>query len=182
MDSSDVLFSHDITPEPSPRLPPFEHVLANNDVVDRIFSLGSPATISHLGWTSRTTHALVKSYVKRAWNVDHHLGHFFFQPRAFRALQARTGTLVSGSNALQFFDRSYYPGSDLDLYLHCGREREVGAFLLAEGYAFRPSRYQGSDFMKHDGHLHMRRDERPYEYPKYLTPHDFGINAADDAT
>ncbi|KAI0677691.1 hypothetical protein C8Q78DRAFT_1066155 [Trametes maxima] len=54
----------------------------------------------------------------------------------------RTGTLISGSTALQFFDRTLYPESDLDLYVHMRHRREVGRWLLEEGYKFVPSPYQ----------------------------------------
>jgi hypothetical protein len=139
-------------------------VFSNSDLTDRVFSLSNPAAIFLFGRTSRTARALVKSYMQRAWNVDRHLSRFFSNPRAFRTLQARTGTLVSGSNALQFFDRSYYPESDLNLYIHCGRERDVGSFLLADGYQFQPSNKQRSDFMVHDARVYMS-DHRPFEYP-----------------
>ncbi|KAI0832865.1 hypothetical protein BC628DRAFT_1309080, partial [Trametes gibbosa] len=61
-------------------------------------------------------------------------------------LQARTGTLVSGSCALQFFARTRYPDSDLDLYVHMRHRREVGRWLLQEGYAYAPAPHQHAQF------------------------------------
>jgi hypothetical protein len=160
---------------------PAMNVVNNGDLVDRIFTLSSPASIFQFGRTSHTAHAFMQNYSRRAWNVDRHLGRFFSNPRAFRELQARTGTLVSGSNALQFFDRSFYPESDLDVYLHCGREREVGAFLIADGYQFQPSPSQSPDFMDYDAHVYTQRDDRPFDYPKRITPYDVLSDPAGDA-
>jgi hypothetical protein len=123
-----------------------------------------PGTIFCFGKTSRTSYALVKSYAARVWNVERHFGRFFSDPGAFRELQARTGTLVSGSNALQFFDRSFYPESDLDVYLHRGREREVGNFLLADGYTFQPTARQFEDFSEQERNT-WHRDQRPFRFP-----------------
>lgn len=84
--------------------------------------------------------------MKEAFDISRLLTRFFDQPSAFRTLQARTGTLIAGSIALQYFDRSYYPSSDLDLYVHPRHRREVGNWLLSAGYAFCPHRDHDSDF------------------------------------
>jgi hypothetical protein len=148
----------------SSRTSPYEGVLSNGELTESIFSFSSPGAIFCFGKTSRTSHALVKAYAARVWNVDRHFGRFFSDPRAFRELQARTGTLVSGSNALQFFDRSFYPESDLDVYLHRGREREVGNFLLADGYTFQPTARQFEEFSEQERNT-WHRDQRPFRFP-----------------
>lgn len=56
--------------------------------------------------------------------------------------------LVSGSAALQFFDRSFYPESDLDLYVSVQFYKQVGNFLLNEGYVFTPDSKQFHNFNK----------------------------------
>lgn len=43
-----------------------------------------------------------------AFDINRCLSRFFTSPSAFRSLQARTGTLISGSIALQFLDRVRY--------------------------------------------------------------------------
>ena len=64
-------------------------------------------------------------------------------------MQARTGTLVSGSFALQFFDRGFYEGSDLDLYCtYRAGDHGLGRWLLAEGYTFVPFRGQKATFLE----------------------------------
>jgi hypothetical protein len=72
-----------------------------------------------------------------------HLSRFFTAPLAFRSLQARTSTLVSGSSALQFLDRTFYPEADLDLYCHYKAREELGRYLIHnEGYRFAPNTRQ----------------------------------------
>lgn len=54
---------------------------------------------------------------------------------------------MSGSTALQFFDRSFYPESDLDLYLPYEHKKTVGCWLLDLGYTFEPNSAQREDFL-----------------------------------
>ncbi|CAL1699944.1 unnamed protein product [Somion occarium] len=84
----------------------------------------------------------------RAFNIDRILSRFFNPPLAFRQLQARTGTLISGSAALQFFDRSFYKESDLDIYVPKKYRVEAGEFLLRCGYSFIPGQRQEATFYK----------------------------------
>ncbi|KAJ8482370.1 hypothetical protein ONZ51_g5420 [Trametes cubensis] len=79
----------------------------------------------------------------RAFNVNKRLSRYFRDPSAFRSLQARTATVISGSFALQFFDRTFYPESDLDLYVHPNPlVLDVGLYLDTEGYIFQPQPWQ----------------------------------------
>ncbi|KAG2078133.1 hypothetical protein BDR04DRAFT_935918, partial [Suillus decipiens] len=66
------------------------------------------------------------------------LSRYFPDPLAFRFLQARTGLVISSSNALQFLDRRFYPESDLDLYAHPGHVYEALEWLVSVGYKFQP--------------------------------------------
>ncbi|PIL32290.1 hypothetical protein GSI_05535 [Ganoderma sinense ZZ0214-1] len=93
-----------------------------------------------------------------AFSVDKCLARFFPDPLAFRRIQARTSTLISGSFALQLFDRTSYPSSDLDLYLHLEHRRTVGRWLIDEaGYSFFPYRGQEEDFESAVLHKTSRR-------------------------
>ena len=44
--------------------------------------------------------------------------------------------LISGSTALQFFDRTHYPDSDLDIYVEHGHVNCIAQWLESIGYAF----------------------------------------------
>ncbi|RDB23243.1 hypothetical protein Hypma_009684 [Hypsizygus marmoreus] len=66
---------------------------------------------------------------------------------AFRELQAKTGMLISGSTALQFFDRTCYPDTDLDLYVMHTGAFEVSHWLTTIGYRYQPSLNGPSTFV-----------------------------------
>jgi len=123
-----------------------EQVLIRPPIFETIFSCLSPAQLLRFARTSRLARFSVSFFFHRAFNVNKHLLRFVSDPVGFRSLQARTGTLISGSNALQFLDRTFFPESDLDLYTHPGHAREVGLWLIqCEGYVFLPNEDQGTD-------------------------------------
>lgn len=121
-------------------------IVANVVIYDIVFAHCSPATLIRFSWTCKEALNSVRAYFRRAFNVNRHLSRFFPDPVAFRALQARTTTLISGSCALQFLDRTFYPESDLDIYVPMARIREVVKWLIDIGYEFRPAIIQPADF------------------------------------
>ncbi|KII94493.1 hypothetical protein PLICRDRAFT_120574 [Plicaturopsis crispa FD-325 SS-3] len=117
----------------------FEYILANPPVSNIIFSALSPATLIRFSWTCRDARDAVRGFWQIAYDIDRHLKRFFRDPREFRELQARTGTLISGSSALQFLDRTVYPGSDLDLYVEGRYALSIEEWLVnSAGYSYRP--------------------------------------------
>lgn len=56
----------------------------------------------------------------------------------FREFQAITGTIISGSTAVQFFERDVYTPSDLDLYVEHQAARPMTQWLESIGYSFVP--------------------------------------------
>lgn len=117
----------------------FETAMSSMDVFDRILSCLSPQSTIRFGRTCSVAYNASASFNKRAYNIDRHLNRFFDDTIAFRSMQARTGTIVSGSMALQFLDRTTYIDSDLDIYVHPGHLQEVGMWLVrSEGYTFQP--------------------------------------------
>lgn len=115
-------------------------------VSSALFASFSAQSLLRFSRTCQDARAMVTEYIKDTFSVHTTLVRFFPDPSGFRSLQARTGTLISGSVALQFFDRAFYPTSDLDLYVHSKHRREVGLWLLSMGYTFTPSRGQDSHF------------------------------------
>ena len=126
--------------------PTIEAVISNIEVSDALFAILSPIPLLRFARTSRLIYHAVLSYIHHAFNIEAQLSRFFSNPTSFRTLQGRTNTLISGSTALQFFDRSYYPSSDLDLYTPMEHQLEVGDWLIHEGYVFRPSESQPGTF------------------------------------
>jgi len=66
-----------------------------------------------------------------------------------------TGTLISGSTALQFFDRTVYEDSDLDLFVEHASARPITLWLESIGYMFIPSK--DADYQT----LEMALDKKP---------------------
>jgi hypothetical protein len=95
----------------------FLDVFSRHTIYDVVFSQADTSTILYLQRTCRQARLAATDYLARAFNINRHLSRFFSDPKAFRSLQARTATVISGSGALQFFQRDVYPESDLDLYV-----------------------------------------------------------------
>ncbi|KAF8184150.1 hypothetical protein K438DRAFT_1487164, partial [Mycena galopus ATCC 62051] len=82
--------------------------------------------------TCRRIHSLVKD---ACFDADRLLFPFFgAKARDFREIQAHTGTIISGSMALQFFNRLTWPNSDLDLYVSLPSASITVLFLVEAGY------------------------------------------------
>jgi hypothetical protein len=129
------------------QLKPFHHAFGREPIYDVIFNELSTGTLVQFRLVCVQAQRAVSEHLARAFNVDRHLSRFFERPREFRALQARTGTLVSGSDALQFFERKRWPGADLDLYAHPFEREAVGRWLIDHaGYTFQPNSVQAATF------------------------------------
>jgi hypothetical protein len=134
-------------PQPPQRDPTaFETILTRPPIFELIFADLSPGSLIRLGRTCRLAQQALTIFYSGAFNINRHLSRFFSNPVGFRSLQARTATLISGSSALQFLDRTFYPESDLDLYAHPDCAREVGLWLIQnEGYIFTPNLSQETE-------------------------------------
>ena len=78
--------------------------------------------------------------MKHAFCVDRLLSRYFTPAEilCFRELQCVTGALISGSTAVQFFDRETYPDSDLDVYVEHRYVRTLTDWLVKIGYKYKP--------------------------------------------
>ncbi|KAK2464969.1 hypothetical protein APHAL10511_003045 [Amanita phalloides] len=69
--------------------------------------------------------------------------------KSFRKLQLFTGTVISGSTAVQLFGRTTYPKSDLDIYVEHRYCRDVAWWLTSIGYKYNPTRsWQSMSFIE----------------------------------
>lgn len=119
-------------------------MLGRPPIYDAIFSCLTPVGLIRMALVSRAAHSAIKEFERRAY-TNKRLAYYFDDPLSFRSLMARTHMVISGSFALQFFDRSFYPNSDLDLYIQPDMSIEVvGSYLLNEGYLFKPTPWQSS--------------------------------------
>jgi hypothetical protein len=127
----------------------FPIVFSNYPIYNEIFTHLSAASVVRFGRINRVARLATSDYLQSALHINRFLARFFKDPLGFRSLQARTGLLISGSAALQFFDRSYWPESDLDLYAAPRTALQIGNWLMdEEGYEFRPNSVQSKKFEK----------------------------------
>ena len=136
----------DVRPSVRPDVRPSDSISTGHPLLDAILNEDtlrtlildncSPKSLVLLLRTSHAIREIVIGYMKTTFNADRLLSRYFDNPLSFRQLQACTGTLISGSTALQFFNRTFYPESDLDIYVPRAWRYEVGQFLLQTGYKF----------------------------------------------
>ncbi|KAH6916753.1 hypothetical protein BKA70DRAFT_1090499 [Coprinopsis sp. MPI-PUGE-AT-0042] len=114
-------------------------VFASPEVFDAIYSCLEPGNSIRLSRACKAAAGAFDEFSVRAHNIDKFLLRYFSDPTGFRKLQARTATLISGSAAVQFMDRTFYPESDMDLYTPPCHVLEVGEWILSEGYTYKPT-------------------------------------------
>lgn len=126
----------------------FYLIFDRDSIYDTLFAYLSPASIFR---TARTCHIARQAsidYQSRAFDIHRHLKRFFVDPVGFRVLQAQTGAVISGSNALQFLDRDIYPDSDLDIFVNIGNALDVCSWIAqsaGNGYSFEPNETQQAE-------------------------------------
>ncbi|TFK88768.1 hypothetical protein K466DRAFT_520276 [Polyporus arcularius HHB13444] len=141
--------------------PTVAQMFARHPVYDNIFSRLSPASFARMSCTCRDVRDATIDFATRAYDINRRLAHYFSDPLAFRALMARTPLLISGSFALQFFERSFYPESDIDLYVYGQTDvLDIARWLEKEGYTFKPSSGQRATV---DAQIKARHTEGIFE-------------------
>ncbi|KAF5392232.1 hypothetical protein D9757_001458 [Collybiopsis confluens] len=100
----------------------------------------SPLDRHRYSLVCKQAHYAVTSFNQQAYRIEHILSPYFSQKQIdiFRLIQLRTGTLISGSAALQFFDLSVFEDSDLDLYIlrDWDKVMQLAGFLVSVSYDF----------------------------------------------
>ena len=120
----------------------FDQLLDRDSIYDSLFDHSTPATIFCTARTCRRAHRAADDYNTRTFDIHKHLKRFFANPLDFRLMQAQTGTIISGSNALQFLDRDVYPDSDIDLFVepaHASSVCEWITYRAGYDYKFEPN-------------------------------------------
>ncbi|KAJ7845285.1 hypothetical protein B0H14DRAFT_979286, partial [Mycena olivaceomarginata] len=106
----------------------------------QIFDKMSPLDRIRLSRVSRSWRATFEPYHLHL--LSKFLLRYFSSPAEFRALQKRTGMVISGSAAIQVLVNQFWEESDLDLYVEHKNVIPVAAFVLSQGYDFQPSEIQ----------------------------------------
>jgi len=84
---------------------------------DTLFSFITPGDLGKLAQTSRSIRNTLKHFGERAYPINHLIGEYFSDSINFRLLQARRGTLISGSFALSLMSRTTWVPNNMDIYL-----------------------------------------------------------------
>ncbi|KAK7696085.1 hypothetical protein QCA50_000728 [Cerrena zonata] len=142
----------------------FSNTIIPNDLIHNlVFFFCSPGSLLCLSRTCSSVHTMVQAYMQRVFKIERILSRFFTSPISFRRIQAETGTLISGSTILQFFDRSFYPKSDLDLYVSWISDYfMIADFLSKEGYKYVPRPGQHAVFNVAAGEDAFDRSDSAY--------------------
>lgn len=129
----------------------FEQVMHIEDVREGIFHYSDPRALYAIRQSTQMLKFYVDFYLSIVFNINSLLQRFFTHPRKFRGVQAATRTLIGGSTCVQFFDRTFYPDSDLDLYVTRDGVYELCKWILdhgGRGYVFNPTSVQLEDLQK----------------------------------
>lgn len=133
-----------------------------------IFCALTPASLICLSMTCKLANAIVECWMALAFNIDKLLLRYFDKEdiASFRHVQACFGVIISGSSALQFMDRTSYPGSDLDLYLEARHVNPLCRWLISRGYNYVPTRGQARYNQQVDRMLRSTHPRAPFFAPR----------------
>lgn len=109
--------------------PIFDNICAHLDPHDLLF----------LRSTTKQLSPSFETLFKTQWNINRLLLRFVGDPVKFRSQLSKHDALISGSFALQFFERRIWQDSDLDIYADGSNDLRgpdsIGDYLVAsEGY------------------------------------------------
>ncbi|KAF7968792.1 hypothetical protein HWV62_29310 [Athelia sp. TMB] len=89
--------------------------------------------------TCQNANKAVRGFELVAFNIDWLLNRFLDSPNMFRKLQARTGTVIGGTTALAFFERTTQEENSMDIYVNPGHSYEVARHLIdVQGFHYHP--------------------------------------------
>ncbi|KAJ3873080.1 hypothetical protein F5051DRAFT_338263, partial [Lentinula edodes] len=101
-----------------------------------------------LGKTCKQSRIDVTKYKERVFSIQHAYRNFFSveEIAEFQMLQQSIGLLVSGSIALEFFNREAYDG-DLDAFCNVQHCKVAGEWLMSHGYLYQCKEGQAVEFI-----------------------------------
>ena len=79
----------------------------------------------------------VEGYQRAAFDINRYIS-YYFDALSFRNLQAQTGTLIAGSAACRFIERSPILPSHLELLVYPQYAAEIALWLESVGYRYAP--------------------------------------------
>ncbi|KAJ7186929.1 hypothetical protein C8R46DRAFT_1024899 [Mycena filopes] len=108
-------------------------------LIIRVLSFWALPEIISCDRVSVVLHNIVRYYKSIVWDPDSFFKPWFIDsPITFRKVLDNCGAVVSGSQITQFFDRTRYNGSDMDIFLRIGGLQTMAQWLLTQGYSYKP--------------------------------------------
>ncbi|PPQ79933.1 hypothetical protein CVT26_004162 [Gymnopilus dilepis] len=120
------------------------------------FSCLDLQSVINVSRTSTLLHAHYLTYRHIAWDPLRRYRNWFPNANTFRRLIRDTNTVISGSFVVQFFDREFYPGSDMDIYLRMAGVDDLCKWLKTQGYRY-ILRNREYAVMRHRHRVHVQR-------------------------
>lgn len=102
--------------------------------LDEFFSVWPIDSIMRVSLTNFRLHSAIRAYKCAIWDPDIFFSRWFARPESFRRILGRCNAVVSGSQALQFFDRTEYLDSDLDIFMRGFSVDVLDDWLKEAGY------------------------------------------------
>ena len=118
--------------------PTLSHLLNQYPIFDCFCSIVPIADLVSLTRTCRQLNSLYQRALPKQWDVNKRLKRFVQDPQGFRSQMATHNALISGSFAIQFFERVTWNESDLDIFVE--NKNDAAEFeqhlCEREGYRF----------------------------------------------
>ena len=144
------------------------HLLACYPIRDRLLFYSSTRAIIALSRTCKQLSRTYQDLLQTQWKIDPKLSRFVADPQRLRLQLRHSNAVISGSFALQYFDRVTYHDSDLDIFVEYGDhvDENLAVYLTsAEGYQLAYTRASPQSTETDNG-LDPSREEAVYPIRK----------------
>jgi len=106
--------------------------IATTSLIRLMLSYWSIESILMCSKTSSRIRQTILNYMSYQWNLKRHFKSWFRED--LKSILHRCNAIISGSQALQFFNRERYLDSDTDFFVRLGGVRELSDWLQQQGY------------------------------------------------
>lgn len=111
-------------------------LISPTSILYRWLSFVDLKAILALSGTSRSIRGVVRLYYDATWSISRFLRSWFRNVVEFRIALHVCDALISGSQALHFFDRTYHEASDMDIFVRLGGAAKLCQTIIQQGYKF----------------------------------------------
>lgn len=112
----------------------------SHDFAEKFFCRIPVDVIVQLAQVNSRLRAIVDKFARQRWNIKEFLAEWFRDPTSFQARLGESDAVISGWQALQFFDSSLVIDGrqdlDLEIYLRLDGVAKMGRELMSQGFSF----------------------------------------------